>query len=142
MNTRPLTFASAAVVAFACVTGAIPAVANASPVDDSAASAGCQLILTPPELVMLPGGAKAVRATLNPKTCDPSAQPTGVTVCVRPADSQGDCKRLPGWAKAEVIIAASPAHGTFTATGEICWQEITKSFRPACRTAGPLSSTL
>jgi hypothetical protein len=98
--------------------------------------------LTPPELVVLPGGAKAVKASLDPKTCDPSAQPTDVTVCVSTPNSPGHCKRLPGWAKVEVIVAASPASGTFTATGVGCWQEITRLPQPACRTTGPISSTI
>jgi hypothetical protein len=117
----------------------VTALATASPIDESA---GCQYTLTPPELVVLPGGAKAVRATLNPKTCDPSAQPTDVTVCLAPPNGQGDCKKMPGWAKAEVLIPASPSNGTFTATGNGCWQEILNSFRPACRPTGPVSSTI
>jgi hypothetical protein len=136
-------FASAAVVAtLASAMGGATTLATASPVDESPEAVGCQYTLTPPELVLLPGGARAVRATLDPVTCAPSAQPTGVTVCVRPSNGRGDCKRLPGWAKAEVIIPGSPADGTFTATGEGCWQEITKSFRSACRTTGPVSSTI
>jgi hypothetical protein len=98
--------------------------------------------LTPPELVVLPGGAKGVRATLNPKTCDPAAQQTDVTVCLSTPNSPGRCKRLPGWAKTEVIVPASPASGTFTATGVGCWQELTRSLQPACRTTGPISSTI
>ncbi len=134
------TFASA--IAVISLSGAA-GLATASPVDESSAgSAGCQYVLTPPELVLLPGGAKAVRATLDPKVCDPSAQPTDVTVCLAPPNGQGECKKMPGWAKAEVLVPASPSNGTFTATGNGCWHEITKSFRPACRTTGPISSTI
>jgi hypothetical protein len=135
-------FASAVMVAtVASAMGSATSPASASPVDESTEGVGCQYTLTPPELVLLPGGGKAVRATLDPITCAPSAQPTGVTVCVRPPHNQGNCKRLPGWQKVEVLIPATPANGTFTATGEGCWHEITRSFLPACRTTGPVSST-
>lgn len=139
---RSMLVSAAAVVTLAGAWGGVIGVATASPDDESPESAGCQYILTPPELVLLPGGAKAVRATLNPKVCAPSAQPTDVTVCLAPPGGQGDCKKMPGWAKAEVVIPASPSSGTFTATGSGCWHEITKSFRPACQTTGPISSTI
>ncbi|MHA2415000.1 hypothetical protein [Mycobacterium avium] len=142
MTIRRSAFASAAVVMSAAgVWGGATAPATASPADEPSESAGCHYTLTPPQLVLLPGGAKAVRATLDPKICDPSAQPTDVTVCLAPPNGQGDCNRLPGWAKVEVIIPAAPSSGTFTATGNGCWHEITKSFRPLCRTTGPISST-
>jgi hypothetical protein len=131
-------FVSVAVVA-TCASGT--AVASAAPVDESAEAAGCQYTLTAPELVLLPGGAKAVRATLNPKTCDPAAQPTDVTVCLSTPNSPGHCKKTPGWSTPQVLIPASPASGTFTATGEGCWQEVTRSLQSACRTVGPVSST-
>jgi hypothetical protein len=122
--------------------GGATGLATASPVDEPSESAGCQYVLTPPELMLLPGGAKAVRATLNPKACDPAAQPTDVTVCLAPPNGQGECKRMPGWALAEVLIPASPSSGTFTATGNGCWMEIVRSFQSACRTTGPLSSAI
>lgn len=116
--------------------------ASASPADDSTEAADCQYTLTSPELVIVPGGAKSVRATLTPKTCTPNAQPTGVFVCLSTPVSQGDCKRLPGWATAEVVIPATSPDGTYTATGEVCWQDVLGSFRSDCRTAAPVSSTL
>jgi hypothetical protein len=117
-------------------------VASASPADESTEAADCQYVLTSPELVIMPGGAKSVRATMTPKTCTPNAQPTGVFVCLSTPISQGSCKRLPGWATAEVIIPATSPDGTYTATGEVCWQDILGSFRSDCRTAGPVNSTL
>lgn len=136
-------FASAVMAtALACAMGGSTTLASAAPVEEASEATGCQYTLTPPELVLLPDGAKAVRATLNPKTCAPSAQPTDVTVCLSPPNGQGSCKRLPGWAAAEVIIPASPPSGTFTATGEGCWQDILGSFRPGCRTTGPVSSRI
>src|ERR1700710_3123467 len=100
---------SAAVLAiFERAMGGATAIGSAAPVDESTDAAGCQFTLTPPELVLLPGGAKAVRATMNPKTCDPSAQPTDVTVCLSTPNSPGQCKKLPGWSNPQVIIPASP----------------------------------
>jgi hypothetical protein len=130
----------AAILASAMSGGTM--VASASPADEPAEAVGCQYTLTAPELVQLPGGAKAVRATLNPKTCDPAAQPTDVTVCLAPPNGQGECKRMPGWALAEVLIPASPSNGTFTATGNGCWMEVVRSFQSACRTSGPVSSAI
>ena len=136
-------FASAVMVAtVASAMGSSASLASASPVDESTEAVGCQYTLTPPELVLLPGGAKSVRATLTPKACTPNAQPTGVYVCLSTPISQGSCKRLPGWATAEVIIPPTSPDGTYTATGEICWQDILGSFRSDCRTAAPVSSTL
>lgn len=114
--------------------------ASASPNDEaSEVSPGCQYALSTPELVMLSGGGKALRASLVPTTCAPSAQPTDVMVCLAPPNGNGDCKKTPGWSRAEVIIPASPSSGTFTATGKGCWQDILNSFRSACRTTAPIS---
>lgn len=135
-------FESAVVVmTLASAMSGAAVVASASPTAESTEAADCQYTLTSPELVIVPGGAKSVRATLTPKTCTPNAQPTGVFVCLSTPISQGRCNRLPGWQKVEVIVPASPS-GTYTATGEICWQDILGSFLSDCRTAGPVSSTI
>ena len=117
--------------------------ASASPNDGASdVSPGCQYELSSPELVMLPGGARAVRASLVPTTCAPSAQPTDVMVCLAPPHGNGDCKKTPGWSRAEVLVPAQPANGTFTASGKGCWQDILNAFRSACRTTEPFSLTI
>ena len=139
---RSLFTSAAAVAALACAIYGDTALASGSPADGSTGAADCQYVLTSPELVIVPGGAKSVRATLTPQACTPNAQPTGVFVCLSTPVSQGDCKRLPGWATVEVIIPATSPDGTYTATGEVCWQDVLGSFRSDCRTTEPVISTL
>lgn len=129
------------VLAFAVapLVGPTP-LAFANPDDPVVTNSDCQFILTPPELVILPGGAKAVRATLEPKTCTPDALPTDIDVCVSTPDGPGDCFKTPGWSKSQVIVTASRYTGTFTAVGRGCWWE-RALFRQKCREAGPISVT-
>ena len=136
-------FGSAVLVAtLAGAMSGATVVASASPADESTEAVGCEYTLTPPELVLLPGGGQAVRATLNPTTCSPSAQPTDVMVCIRPPQNGGNCKKLPGWQKVEVFVPATPSDATFTATGQGCWQDVLGSFQSGCRATGPISTTI
>jgi hypothetical protein len=100
----------------------------------------CFFKLTPPEMVVLPGGAKAVKATLNPSVCTGNALPTDIVVCVTTPDSPGDCKKTPGWSLSEVYVTASRLDGAFVATGKGCWRDLSQ-FQQECRTTGPLSMT-
>jgi hypothetical protein len=128
---------ASAVLAATLVTGAVLAAPSPAqtPADELSEATGCQLSLSSPQLVVLPGGGKAVKASLEPDICAPSAQPTDVRVCVSTPNGPGDCKQTPGWSTAEVFVPAAPAKGTFTATGQICWQDILGSFVPGCRSA-------
>lgn len=133
-------FASSAVAATFVASTALVSPASAQPpANESSEATGCRLDLSPPQLMILPDGGKAVGATLDPATCAPTAQPTDVRVCLSTPTGPGDCKRTPGWSTAQVLVAPSP--GTFTVTGQICWLEITRSFQTGCRNAGPLSAT-
>ncbi|MDV3132967.1 hypothetical protein [Mycobacterium sp. 29Ha] len=139
---RSMSTSAVMAVVVTIAIGGSTALASASPDDGSRGAADCQYVLTSPELVIVPGGAKSVRATLTPKTCTPNAQVTGVTVCLSTPVSQGNCKRLPGWATPEIIIPSTSPDATYTATGEVCWQDILGSFRSECRTTEPVTSTL
>jgi hypothetical protein len=133
-------FASAVVVAtLAGAWGGATALASASPIDEPSDAVGCQLDLSFPQLVALPGGGKAIRAALDPATCAAPAQPTDVRVCLSAPNGQGDCTKTPGWSLAQVFVPVTST-GIYTATGQICWQEILTSFVPGCRSA-TLSST-
>ncbi|WP_040635047.1 hypothetical protein [Mycolicibacterium phlei] len=112
----------------------------ATPAAAAQPGVGCQPALSAPELVELAGGTRAVRASLTMSGCAPNAQPTDVRVCLAPANGNGQCKKLPGWADVQVIIPATPS-GVFTATGEACWHEILGSFTSGCRSAGPITAT-
>src|SRR5215208_7332 len=110
MTMRGSLLASVLLTAVLASAGGTAPSAYADP-DDAPESAGCQYALSSPQLVIVPGGAKAVRATLTPTKCAPDAQPTDVTVCVSPPDGRGDCKQTPGWSQAEVLIPAAPSAG-------------------------------
>ncbi|BBY93362.1 hypothetical protein MGALJ_30310 [Mycobacterium gallinarum] len=113
-------------------------VASASPADGSVA--GCEYALSRPELVIIPGGGRGVRANMTPTTCASNATPTDVTVCVQAPGGASQCKQTPGWSLAEIILPA-PSSGAYTATGTGCWLHITEEFRPDCRTVGPVALT-
>lgn len=129
--------AAATLVAGTAVAPPSPA---QTPADESSTATGCQLSLSSPQLMILPGGGKAVSASLEPDICAPTAQPTDVRVCVQPPNGQGDCKQTPGWSTAQVFVPATTS-GTYTVTGQICWQEILTSFVSECRSGGPISVT-
>jgi hypothetical protein len=143
---RHAVFATALVTA--SLVGAVSggaALASASPPtppNDSSDGDGCYYSVSAPQLVELPGGAKAVKSTIHIKSCAPSSQPTDVTVCVSTPDGPGQCKRTPGWSSPEVLVTTAHLNGTFTATGQLCWQDILQSFRPNCRDGGPVSTTI
>jgi hypothetical protein len=104
-------------------------------------STQCSFALSPPQPVVLPGGARAVTATLDTSTCSGSAAPTDVIVCVATPDGPGNCKKTPGWSRAQVYVTSSRS-GTFTATGQGCWRDLLVSFREDCQNTGPLTATL
>ena len=138
VNTRETLFASAA-LATVLVASWDSGAASAAPA--GGASAGCQYTLSTPQLVIVPGGGKGIRANMTPTNCAPDATPTDVTVCVEAPDGSSQCKQTPGWSLAEIIIPAASS-GVYTATGTGCWLHVLESFRPDCRTTGPVNATI
>jgi hypothetical protein len=131
MFTRGSLLAAAAVVAGGLLTGA--------PAASAQTEVGCVPAMSGPELVELPGGTRAVRASMTMAKCASNAQPTDVRICLATASGRSECRRLSGWNNVSVMIPTQP--GPFTATGEVCWAEPVDSFIPTCRPAGPVSAS-
>lgn len=127
------------VVAGFMVGGA--AMAVAAPVEENSKPVECVGVLSGPELVVLPGGGKAVRAGVSTSSCVTPAQPTDVVVCLSTATGYNVCDSKPGWNTVEVVVPATPADGVFTATGKVCSQDILGSFTSHCTTLGPVQTT-
>lgn len=138
MNTREALSASAA-LATVLAASAGSGAASAAPAGE--ASAGCRYALSTPQLVIVPGGGRGIRANMTPTNCAPDATPTDVTVCVEAPDGNSQCKQTPGWSLAEIIVPASSS-GVYTSTGTGCWLLVLESFRPGCQTAGPVNATI
>jgi hypothetical protein len=128
------TFAVATVTT--CVAAlTVPSSASAQPAPEDL----CTYQLSGPELTELPGGAKAVTATLTPTTCPGRAKPTNTTICVATPDGPGSCANSLAWIPAQVYVTTASYTGTFTATGNGCYKSM---FAGDCTSIGPISATL
>jgi len=108
------------------------------PVDQS-----CSFTLSAPTLTTLPGGAKAVTATLVASTCSGDAQATSSTICVATPDGPGNCATAYTWDRAKVFVTSSRMTGRFTATGNGCWQVTGVSgSKYTCAQLGPVTTTV
>lgn len=134
-------FARSSLLAVIAVAGSLTAGAHAASAQTQDTQGGCQPALSAPELVMLASGTKAVRARLTMAQCTPDAQPTEVVVCLEAANGRSECRKLPGWSDVQVIMAATPPNGAFTASGQVCWFETLKTFNPGCQAADPITVT-
>lgn len=152
MNWCSAAFALAVIVVpvtdFVAGPASAPAVASPeTPTADQSpgdgADASCTYELTAPQLTILPGGGKAVTATLAPVACSGIATPSTSTVCVSAPDGTSNCATGIAWTLAKVVATASEFTGTFNATGNGCWKVAMKTgSEPACEPSGPLSLTL
>lgn len=102
---------------------------------------GCSFTLSPPQFVEIPGGGRAVTATMTPNGCTGVTQPTSTTVCVSTPQGTSDCASASAWIPAQVIVAASPLSGTFKATGTGCTHVATPA-ADFCVPSGPVYTTL
>lgn len=102
----------------------------------------CYYDLTPPSLVELPGGAKAVTATMVTTRCTGKAASTNLVVCVATPEGPGQCGSEYNWAPAQVFVTASRYEGSFTAKGAGCWRDLLNQFQEKCRTVDPVTTTL
>ncbi|CAA0131968.1 Uncharacterised protein [Mycolicibacterium vanbaalenii] len=133
--TRPaFTLSIAVAAAFACVSGATPAVAGPPP--------PCTFTLTSPQVVQVAGGS-AVTATLEPDQCGPPATPATSVACLQ---MQGDavkrCHPSDGTGRAQVFFEPFVAGATYVATGRGCGAWIGQPPAPDCQLLGPYSAAL
>jgi hypothetical protein len=149
MTLRPSVFALAAVAVtiIGAIGGVTPTVAAEPPLPPTEETFidpanRCFFDLTPPSLVELPGGAKAVTATAVAKRCTGTAGATNVVVCVSTPEGPGECGNEINWEVAEVFVTASRYVGPFTATAVGCWRQTTAQFQEKCQPSGPLTTTL
>jgi len=142
-------FVSAVVAAsFIATMGTVTPMASAQPTEPSAdelqidPANRCFHDLTPPSLVELPGGAKAVTATAVTTQCTGKAAPTNLVVCVSTPEGPGECGTEYNWEMAQVLVTASSFDGPFTAKAVGCWRNLLEQFQERCQPSGPLTVTI
>ena len=107
------------------------------------ADSSCSFTLSPPQLTTLPGGARAVTATLAVSACSGHAQAASSTICVSAPDGPNDCATTPAWNPAQVFVTASKLTGRFTATAKGCWQVTSvMGGNYTCAPLGPVITTI
>lgn len=135
----------------ACLVGAtagIAPLASAQPAEPPAdpnfidPANSCYYELTPPSLVELPGGAKAVSASMIATRCTGKAASTNLVVCVATPEGPGQCGSEFNWEAAQVFVTASRISGPFTATAVGCWRDLLNQFQEKCRTSEPVTVTI
>lgn len=142
-RTRRLGTLAAAVTAATTAATIGAAVAAATPgAADVSGEGFCSFEMSPPKLIELPGGGKAVSSTINPTGCTGDyVSPRSATICVSTPDGPGKCSNAPGYATGEVFVTATRYTGTFTATGRGCWAVVNIPRGDVCTPLAPISST-
>ncbi|WP_370330126.1 hypothetical protein [Mycolicibacterium hippocampi] len=133
---RPTFALSVAVTAaFACVSGATPALAGPPP--------PCSFTLTPPQVVQV-AGVSTVTATLAPDQCGPPATPAASVACLEMPGGNAvkRCYPSDGTGRAQVFFEPYVAGATYIATGRGCGAWIGQPPAPDCQLLGPYAAAL
>ena len=100
----------------------------------------CDVVLTPPQPALIPGGGHGVLATITPKTCYGRLYVDEVSVCVSGASGVSLCNSAALYTSVQVTVPTTPT-GTFTSTGRLCGMTF-EPIQHLCFTSGPITTTL
>jgi hypothetical protein len=124
--------------AITAVATILPASTMASP---DTGRLTCTFTLSAPQISTLPGGVRAVTATLKAAACEGNAAPARVSVCIDAPQGKSVCGADQGWTVARAVLPSAAPAGTYTASGVGCWDEPTTIVN-SCSSSGPISATL